>query len=160
MDGSLHLEWPHYLLTCATYPLGLSFPLDKRNITHSLKILDRPSHLTSTINQVWVAKTSQRYGGDQDFWKCSQSPAGLIVNKDRHLRLLKPILVERFKKGYFLLGVWALCSDVCLCSVRVPDVLGDQKVLDPDWSYRQLWAATWVSRINPGQLQDQQESSS
>lgn len=52
-----YLELSHYL------SLGLNFPLDKRNITYNLKILDRPSHLTSTINQVWVAKTSRRYGG-------------------------------------------------------------------------------------------------
>lgn len=38
-------------------------PLDKRSITDSVKILDGSSHLTSAINQVWVAKTSRRYGG-------------------------------------------------------------------------------------------------
>lgn len=56
---------------------------------------------------------------------------------------------------YFVLGM-GFCLHICLHHLRaVPKKIRGRHQILSNWSYRRLWAATWILGIEPGPLEEQ-----
>lgn len=87
--------------------------------------------------------------------KAGQVPIGLTQELHRKLPVVfsfVPVVpkLTHFKRVYLFLCIWAfdyMC--VCMCTICVPMGIRRGSGVPQTWSYKNLWATTWVLGMQP-----------